>query len=305
MKSFVPPNIWSTTQAEMQANGLSPAITCRIWKHKVIWFVRADPSLISKIHAADLEISYSIRGLDLIELRAIWASLPAIFQNDIDKRKETWREKIRTRLKEMTAQEKCGTLSTVLLRNVAYGTDKNAVGPFDPNSPCIEVVPTRGSAFKSNEPDGDLQNLCSTSGTVASRRSSLCGDQLSASEDPKATTNIDDSKKSKLSKRISYPQSQSVTPLMSELKAKFKGTPQTPPPNYKNVALKKKDDPGAPPSGGKTIDKVIVHKPDLAQLAPPSYHSLLARTNRFASTSSKQLPPRALLSELKKLHAVN
>ena len=56
------------------------------------------------MHAADLNIAYSIQGLDIAELRA-GMSLPATFENDGDKRKAAWRDKVRTKLKEMVSKE--------------------------------------------------------------------------------------------------------------------------------------------------------------------------------------------------------
>ena len=37
---------------------------------------------------------YKPKGLDLVELRAVWAALPLKFENDVDERKSEWRLKV-------------------------------------------------------------------------------------------------------------------------------------------------------------------------------------------------------------------
>jgi hypothetical protein len=175
MRSYVPPDIWSTSQERLREAGLKADVARRIWTKKVIWFVRADPSRIARVHAADLNIAYSIQGLDIAELRAVWASLPATFENDGDKRKAAWRDKVRTKLKEMVSKEAQGSLSKVAKRAHCYGKEQTASpGPFDPLAPLVAVAPTvRGDAFSRTESGDDLNDLCKTGGSVSSRRSSL------------------------------------------------------------------------------------------------------------------------------------
>jgi hypothetical protein len=43
------------------------------------------------VHIADLQAKYSNQGLDLLEMRAVWAALPQEFDLDSDAKKAQWR----------------------------------------------------------------------------------------------------------------------------------------------------------------------------------------------------------------------
>ncbi len=60
--------------------------------------VRMAPETIAKMHVADLRGAYDARGLSLDELRAVYASLPAAWENDGDGRKQEWAEAVRETL---------------------------------------------------------------------------------------------------------------------------------------------------------------------------------------------------------------
>lgn len=53
---------------------------------------------IAKFHVADLNFKYSIQGLDLTEMRAVWACVPDEFENDGTGRSRNGSECIATRL---------------------------------------------------------------------------------------------------------------------------------------------------------------------------------------------------------------
>ena len=125
------------------------------------------------MHAADLNLTYSIQGLDLVELRAVWACLPETFENDGDDRKAGWKEKVLTRLKEMVTKDEAGNLPKSQVRASCYGADPNATGPFDADAPLVPVAAMQGNAFKQGVDADELQKLCSTGGGLALRRSSL------------------------------------------------------------------------------------------------------------------------------------
>jgi len=146
MRSFVPADIWQSDLTRLKSSyaalaAASPPsssapgantkalsssqfeeIAKRVWQRKVLWFVRADPSLIStKIHAVDLHNKYSTQGLDLAELRAVWASLPRDgFKNDADGRKDEWRVKVLDQLRELVKKEQRGELRPTLRRALPY-----------------------------------------------------------------------------------------------------------------------------------------------------------------------------------------
>jgi hypothetical protein len=56
--------------------------------------VRCDSAFIARLHAVDLHNKFNCQGLDLVELRAVWAALPLKFENDMDERKSEWRLKV-------------------------------------------------------------------------------------------------------------------------------------------------------------------------------------------------------------------
>ena len=186
MRTYVPPDIWSTSKERLRAAGLKPDVAQRIWSKKVIWFIRAEQSRIARIHAADLDITYSIQGLDIMELRAVWASLPKTFENDGDNRKAAWRDKVATKLKEMVSKDQRGALSNVMKRARCYGSDRTATGPFDPDAPLVTVTVMRGNS-KAESAD-DLEELCKTGGSVASRRLSLPDSSPVTAAPPAAAT---------------------------------------------------------------------------------------------------------------------
>lgn len=92
----------------------------RVFKNKIFKFYWMDPDRISKIHAADLTNNYACQGLDIRELRAVYATLPTGFQNDNDGRKKDFRDNIRNRLFELTRKETAGTLTSSEAMNNAY-----------------------------------------------------------------------------------------------------------------------------------------------------------------------------------------
>jgi hypothetical protein len=78
------------------------------------------PIDIQKIHVADLFIKYACQGLDIKELRAVYAVLPRWFLNDPDGKREEWRLTFQLRLQSLTAKEQAGTLGGAEKRNDAY-----------------------------------------------------------------------------------------------------------------------------------------------------------------------------------------
>ena len=138
MRSYLPPNIWNSERAELDRSlssaGLPPALVKRVWEKKVLWLLRAEPGFIARIHAADLNLKYTIQGLDLTEVRAVYACLPDKFENDSDDRKEEWRAKCLSRLKEMASQQEKGTLPKSQKRNSAY----DAPAALKVSTPTVE-----------------------------------------------------------------------------------------------------------------------------------------------------------------------
>ena len=77
------------------------------------------PAAIAKLHHVDLHNKYTVQGLDLVELRAVWSCLPERFDNDGEEHKAGWRRKVLDRLRELVRQADAGTLAAPLARGVA------------------------------------------------------------------------------------------------------------------------------------------------------------------------------------------
>merc|ERR1712087_940719 len=92
----------------------------RIQKNNIFKFFYMEKPVIAKIHIADLLGRYATQGLDLREMRAVYACLPDEFLLDNDGRKKQFREQIRNRLFELTEKEKSGRLTPQEELNNAY-----------------------------------------------------------------------------------------------------------------------------------------------------------------------------------------
>ena len=102
MRRFVPADIAKTTQVELvQVRAMPPSIVRRIFAKRSIWLVRMDPTNIARLHHTDLTVQYTTQGLDLVELRAVFAAAPETFNNDPDGKKAMWREQMFDRLREV------------------------------------------------------------------------------------------------------------------------------------------------------------------------------------------------------------
>ena len=128
-RSLVPPDILKSTAKDvglricdaLQSDD-KPALALarRVWSAKALRAVRAPSELLRKAHVADLRGTYTPTGLDIIELRAVYACLPKEFANDGDGAKAAWREAIREKLVAMVAKEASGSLTAAEKRNSAY-----------------------------------------------------------------------------------------------------------------------------------------------------------------------------------------
>jgi len=109
---------------------LSPEVAGRVMKTKILQFYYMDTEVISKLHIADLSSRYVPQGLDIRELRAVYACLPKEFQLDSDGRKKLWRDDCRTKLAAMIEKEKNGSLGKFEQLAAAYRPkeDKSKAG---------------------------------------------------------------------------------------------------------------------------------------------------------------------------------
>jgi len=95
MRSLVPPDIVTNcTLKTLESNSPNKAVAKRIWTKKALWLTRIPKERIARLHIADLQTKYSVQGLDEVELRAVYCSLPEQFENDANGTKSSWRNDI-------------------------------------------------------------------------------------------------------------------------------------------------------------------------------------------------------------------
>ena len=96
MRGYVPVSISRESEVSLRQAGLSPQLAKRIFSKMCLWLVRMSPEIISRLHEADLINRYSpdAQKLDLVELAAVYESLPAVFLNDTTGRKQQVRMKL-------------------------------------------------------------------------------------------------------------------------------------------------------------------------------------------------------------------
>lgn len=120
-KKYIPENIFDNASVvNLQKKGLSLNLATRIMRNRSLWLIRMDFKDIANVHIADLKYKYSFIGLDIIELRALYACLPDKFEHDPKNEKENWKNSLIQSLKDMENQEKNGRLPKRLIRNSAY-----------------------------------------------------------------------------------------------------------------------------------------------------------------------------------------
>ena len=113
-RSLTPLHIAEKSTDDLIELGLTKAAATRLRQKKALWLVRMHPNNVRKMHVADLRSKFATQGLDIVEMRAVWASLPDEFDNDGDGKKEEWKRQIRTKLTEMSIKEERGEEVVVL-----------------------------------------------------------------------------------------------------------------------------------------------------------------------------------------------
>ena len=140
MRSFVPLNIEALSVDTLVAAGAPRVLASRLRQKRVLWLVRMHADDIAQLHTADLQNAFVAHGLDLTELRAVFATVPAEFSNDPTGKKNGWREDLRTKLRAMTARE----LRPNEMRNPAY---HGAKALFNPDQALSRRESVKSTAF--------------------------------------------------------------------------------------------------------------------------------------------------------------
>ena len=148
MRSFVPANVHHITAAELQEHGMSKQLANRILTKKCLWLVRMDPAYIARLHEVDLLGTYSpsCQQLDIVEMTAIYGSLPDKFANDGNGRKRDWKRRLEDEVRRLVASKGSNTLSPSLARFAGY-TAFGATGPFQDMSSLfsLDVTSSQGA----------------------------------------------------------------------------------------------------------------------------------------------------------------
>ncbi|KAH8062289.1 hypothetical protein JL722_3204 [Aureococcus anophagefferens] len=109
VRGFVPPDVFRSgaSLASLKSDGLSADAARRVFKHPALWLTRAAPKRIAKCHVADLRGRYAFETLSLLELRAVFASLPedGAFENDARGDKQAWKASLAAKLKSLAARK--------------------------------------------------------------------------------------------------------------------------------------------------------------------------------------------------------
>ena len=146
MRCIVPVDVRQISATTMEAQGLPKKVAQRIWSKKILWFVCTHPDDIGKIHVADLRTKYSYVGMDIVEMRAVYAALPEAFENDGDGKKKEWRDAFRQKLEEFTLKEMNGRLTNPEKRNFAYKGNEH-LSIYDPDVPVPRAELLKSDAF--------------------------------------------------------------------------------------------------------------------------------------------------------------
>lgn len=131
MRGFVPGHIFEASlQSLKEVDGLNVELAKRLLSKKCLWLVRMCVVDIERVHEVDLMGRFNpiAQNLDIVELAAIFASVPEKFLNDPTGRKAQWRLNLENALREMDKQRKTGALVGAKARNPCY--KKQTVVPF-------------------------------------------------------------------------------------------------------------------------------------------------------------------------------
>ena len=183
MRSYIPPDIFSTTLEALLHLGLTPELAKRVLGKRSLWLTRMSSDEIARLHEADLNgrFNYSGETLDLVELAAIYASLPDRFVNDKMGKKAEWRDGIERTLREwLGTDEDAGVVPEGRARHEMYEAFLDDTGPCSDTTTVreINIVSSAGS----QGPRNSFQEVCRRHSLLSRRRlSSGSGSETSSS----------------------------------------------------------------------------------------------------------------------------
>merc|ERR1711991_400361 len=126
MKKIIPANIKQMKKSEVEElPGMLSSLAKRLLRKKALWLIHMRSEDISKFHAADLMVKFSINGLDYRELKALYAVVPKTMDNDADGRKTEWRTQLRRKLREYSDKASTGNFPNSKVISSDYSEKKN------------------------------------------------------------------------------------------------------------------------------------------------------------------------------------
>jgi hypothetical protein len=132
MLSMIPDDATElSVDALVKKYGLPRELAKRIYETKILRLLTTPQGAIQKTHAVDLR-DFSNQGLDIVEMRAVYGCLPAIFDLDGDGKKALWRQNFVNTLKDLVKKETNGKLTTHQQRHPAYANAEARLKTMNP-----------------------------------------------------------------------------------------------------------------------------------------------------------------------------
>ena len=100
--------------------GMPEALARRLHSKRILSFIWMDPAEIDELQFSELDVKYWAYGLDIVEMRAVFAQLPRRFSTDPDGRKTEWLSEFKQLLVDLSAEEAAGTLADARAIHHAY-----------------------------------------------------------------------------------------------------------------------------------------------------------------------------------------
>jgi hypothetical protein len=167
-RGFIPPDIFDISKEDLIKKGVPKPIAMRIFSKKVLWFVRMDPADVKKTHQAELNSKFTTQGLDILEMRAVYAVTPEVFDLDADGKKAKWRVNFKQKLMELGTKEEGNRLNNNEKRHNSYTKHPTFQPLFDDYSTVKKVI-NKSTAFDA-QPRRELNLKTAATGVVAANR---------------------------------------------------------------------------------------------------------------------------------------
>jgi myosin heavy subunit len=146
MRSYIPNGFSEMNTVERHSSRMPDVLIKRLLGNNVLLLCRLHKNDIANLGQAELQSKYAPLGLDIVEMRAIWASIASVeFVVDNNNKKKDWKDGVLFNLMTLDKKEKNGQLSEKEVRHTAYKV-LNAL--FDPlEDPIEKAAPMKSDPF--------------------------------------------------------------------------------------------------------------------------------------------------------------